>query len=204
MSQDICKTGCLRESLCPEPDWSSWHVTAKPSGICGGLGRGEHSQRVAKGQAQTADLGVGRQHQLKAGDLDHLVVTRWVGRRRLQVAQPPTSGEPQDVPEWRTRRGLRAERLTQILLRRERRARHRSQTNPLTVTLGRRAVGCVPVRRSRRRPGRRHRVRRRPAPPRMARSARRTTGLPGGRSRCAETQLTGFRAPPGETPRTSR
>jgi hypothetical protein len=73
---------------------------------------------------------------LQAGDIDHLVVSRRGGLVAVDSKwrNQPTSSDTQDMARAANKARLRAEALTQTLLKRERGARHRGTTNPLTVT----------------------------------------------------------------------
>jgi hypothetical protein len=72
---------------------------------------------------------------LQAGDLDHLVVTRYGGLVALDSKwrSQATAADNMDIARAASRARLRAEALTQTLLKGERGARHRDRANPLTV-----------------------------------------------------------------------
>ncbi len=73
---------------------------------------------------------------LQAGDIDHLVVTRHGGLVAVDSKwrSQPTPGDTQDMARAANKARLRAQALAQTLLKRDRGARHRGATNPLTVT----------------------------------------------------------------------
>lgn len=108
---------------------------------------------------------------LQAGDLDHLIVTRHGGLVAVDSKwrNQHTADDAFDMARAASRARLRAEGLTQTLLRSERGARHRAKTNPLTV----RPVVVLwgAAQHSRRSRNRRHRVRCRPAARRVALAA---------------------------------
>jgi hypothetical protein len=72
---------------------------------------------------------------LRAGDIDHLVVTRRGGLVAIDSKwrNQHTSQDVAAMAQSAARVRLRAEGLTQTLLASERSARHRARTNPLTV-----------------------------------------------------------------------
>lgn len=72
---------------------------------------------------------------LQAGDLDHLVVTRRGGLVALDSKwrSQATATDNLDIARAATRAKLRAEGLTQTLLKSQRSARHRARSNPLAV-----------------------------------------------------------------------
>lgn len=72
---------------------------------------------------------------LQAGDLDHLVVTRNGGLVALDSKwrSQATATDNLDIARAASRARLRAEGLTQTLMKSERGARHRARSNPLAV-----------------------------------------------------------------------
>ena len=72
---------------------------------------------------------------LRAGDIDHLVVTRRGGLVAIDSKwrNQPTAQDVAAMAQAAARVRLRAEGLTQTLLASERSARHRARANPLTV-----------------------------------------------------------------------
>ena len=72
---------------------------------------------------------------LQAGDLDHLVVTRHGGLVALDSKwrSHATADDNIEIARAASRARLRAEGLTQTLLKGERSARHRARSNPLAV-----------------------------------------------------------------------